>query len=72
MESVKKVLDRYSWMLYMLLVIAALNLGIIGLTSTDVLAQVFSNETMLNVVYVVIGIAGVLSLNEAMNRLKRH
>ena len=72
MESVKKVLDRYSWMLYMLLVIAALNLGIIGLTSTDVLAQVFSNKTMLNVVYVVIGIAGVLSLNEAMNRLKRH
>ena len=72
MESIKRVLDRYSWMLYMLLVVAALNLGIIGLTSTDVLANVFSNETVLTAVYIVIGIAGLFALTDVVDKQRRH
>ena len=58
MEMVK----RFEPLALLLMVLGALNWGIIGVTDgeTNVLFEVFGDGTLLNVIYVVVGVAGLV------------
>jgi uncharacterized membrane protein YuzA (DUF378 family) len=59
-----EMLRRFEPLVLFLMIIGALNWGIFGITGgdTNVLAEIFSTGTFLDVVYVVIGVAGLLSI----------
>ena len=40
-------------------VLGALNWGILGITDTNVLAEIFGSGTLTDVVYVIVGVAGL-------------
>jgi uncharacterized membrane protein YuzA (DUF378 family) len=40
-------------------VLGALNWGILGITDTNVLAEIFGSGTLVDIVYVIVGLAGV-------------
>jgi uncharacterized membrane protein YuzA (DUF378 family) len=54
-----------------LLICGALNWGIVGLTDgdTNVLHDVFGSGTLLNVVYVIVGVAGLVFVPRLMDVL---
>jgi uncharacterized membrane protein YuzA (DUF378 family) len=56
-----EMLKRFEPLALLLLVIGALNWGIVGITDgdTNVLSEIFGTGTLTNVVYVVIGVAGL-------------
>jgi uncharacterized membrane protein YuzA (DUF378 family) len=45
-----------------LLVIGAINWGVIGLFDENLIKEVFSNRTLVDIIYVAIGVAGVLAI----------
>jgi uncharacterized membrane protein YuzA (DUF378 family) len=61
-----EMLKRFEPLALFLMVIGALNWGILGLTDTNVLAEIFGTGTLTDVVYVVIGVAGLMSLPKLM------
>jgi uncharacterized protein len=61
-----EMLKRFEPLALFALVIGALNWGILGLTDTNVLAEIFGTGTLTDVVYVVIGVAGLMSLPKLM------
>jgi uncharacterized membrane protein YuzA (DUF378 family) len=68
MEMVK----RFEPLALLLLILGALNWGVIGLTDgdTNVISDIFGNGTLLNVVYVVVGVSALVyipKLLEAMH-----
>ncbi|HYU59304.1 MAG TPA: DUF378 domain-containing protein [Solirubrobacterales bacterium] len=46
----------------LLMVIGALSWGILGLTDTNVLTEIFGTGTLTDVVYVIVGLAGLIYL----------
>ena len=65
-----EMLKRFEPFALMLMFIGALNWGILGITDgdTNVLAEIFDG-TLLNIVYVVIGVAALLWLPRLMDAL---
>jgi uncharacterized membrane protein YuzA (DUF378 family) len=59
-----EMLRRFEPLVLFLMIIGALNWGIFGITGgdTNVLEEIFSTGTFLDVVYIVIGVAGLLSI----------
>ena len=58
-----------------LLIIGALNLGIMGLTNFNVIEAVFQMCALVNIVYAIVGIAGIYKIFQwkAMRmRIKKH
>ncbi|MGH2981185.1 MAG: DUF378 domain-containing protein [Solirubrobacterales bacterium] len=55
----------------LVMVLGALNWGIIGVTDgdTNVLFEIFGSGTLLNVVYVVVGVAGLLYVPKLLDAL---
>jgi uncharacterized membrane protein YuzA (DUF378 family) len=53
----------------LIMFLGALNWGILGLTDgdTNVLSEIFGSGTLLNVVYVVIGVAGLMYVPRLMD-----
>ena len=45
-----------------LVVVGAINWGIIGLFDENLIKEIFSDKTVVDVIYVAIGIAGVLAI----------
>jgi uncharacterized membrane protein YuzA (DUF378 family) len=67
-----EMIKRLEPVALLLMVLGALNWGILGITDgdTNVLSEIFGDGTLLNVVYVVVGVAGLVyvpRLFEAMN-----
>jgi uncharacterized membrane protein YuzA (DUF378 family) len=67
-----EMLRRFDPLVLFLLIVGALNWGILGVTGgdTNVLSEIFGTGTFTDVVYVVIGVAGLLyvpRLFEAMH-----
>ena len=56
-----EMIKRCEPLFLLLMVLGALNYGIVGITDgdTNVISDVFSDGTLLNVVYVVIGVSGL-------------
>jgi uncharacterized membrane protein YuzA (DUF378 family) len=53
-------LRRFDPLALFLMIVGALNWGILGITDTNVLREIFGTGTLTDVVYVVIGVAGLL------------
>ena len=53
-----------------LMVIGALNWGIVGLFDTNVVEEIFGTGTATDVVYVVIGLAGLLMVPRLLEELR--
>ena len=53
-----------------LMVIGALNWGIVGLFDTNVVSEIFGTGTVTDVVYVVIGLAGLLMVPRLFEELR--
>ena len=53
-----------------LMVIGALNWGIVGLFDTNVVSEIFGTGTVTDVVYVVIGLAGLLMVPRLLEELR--
>jgi uncharacterized membrane protein YuzA (DUF378 family) len=67
MEFVK----RFEPLALLIMFVGALNWGILGITDgeTNVLAEVFGTGTLLDVVYVIVGVAGLVYLPRVLEAL---
>ena len=66
-----EMLKRFEPLVLFLMIVGALNWGIVGLTDgdTNVLSDVFGTGTFTNVLYVVIGVAGLLAIPRLLDAL---
>ena len=66
-----EMLRRFEPLALFLIIIGALNWGIVGLTGgeTNVLSDIFGTGTLDDVVYIVIGVAGLLSIPRLLDAL---
>ena len=66
-----EMLKRFEPLFLLLVIVGALNWGIVGITDgdTNVLHDIFGSGTLTNVVYVVIGVAGVLAIPKLLDAL---
>ena len=66
-----EMLKRFEPLALFLMFLGALNWGILGITNgdTNVLDQIFGSGTVLNVIYVVIGVAGLVYVPRVMAAL---
>ena len=53
-------LRRFDPLALFLIIVGALNWGILGVTDTNVLREIFGTGTLTDVVYVVVGVAGLM------------
>lgn len=65
MEMVK----RFEPVALLLMVIGALNWGMVGLFDTNVISDVFGGGTLTDVVYVVVGACGLLCIPRLLDSL---
>jgi uncharacterized membrane protein YuzA (DUF378 family) len=66
-----EMLRRFEPLVLFLIIVGALNWGIFGITGgdTNVLEEIFSTGTFLDVVYTVIGVAGLLAIPRLLDSL---
>lgn len=66
-----EMIKRFEPLVMLMIVLGALNWGIIGVTDgeTNVLFEIFGDGTLLNVVYVVVGVAGLLYVPRLLEAL---
>ena len=66
-----EMLKRFEPVVLFVLIVGALNWGILGLTGgdTNVLSEIFGTGTLTDVVYVVIGVAGLIYLPRLFDAL---
>jgi uncharacterized membrane protein YuzA (DUF378 family) len=64
-------LRRFEPLVLFLLIVGALNWGIVGLTGgeTNVLSDIFGTGTLDDIVYVVVGVAGLLAIPRLLDAL---
>ena len=57
-----EMLKRFEPLALLVMIIGALNWGILGITDgeTNVLSEIFGTGTLTNVIYVVVGVAGLV------------
>ena len=55
-----EMLKRLEPIALLLMVVGALNWGVLGLTDTNVIAEVFGTGTFTDVLYVVVGVAALV------------
>ena len=69
-----EMLKRVAPLALLIMFLGALNWGILGITDgdTNVLSEIFGTGTLLNVVYVVIGVAGLVSIPRLMDEFHIH
>ena len=67
MEMIKRIEPLF----LVLMVLGALNWGILGITDgdTNVFSEVFGDGTLLNVVYVIVGVSGLLYIPRLLEEL---
>ncbi len=64
-----EMLKRFEPLALFFLIVGALNWGILALTDTNVLAEIFGTGTLTDVVYVVIGVAGLMFVPRLLDEL---
>jgi uncharacterized membrane protein YuzA (DUF378 family) len=66
-----EMLRRFEPLVLFLMIAGALNWGIVGLTGgeTNVLSDIFGTGTLDDVVYIVIGVAGLLAIPRLLDAL---
>ena len=71
MNEVKEMemLRRFEPLALFLMIVGALNWGILGLTDTNVLAEIFGTGTLTDVIYVLVGVSGLVFVPRLMEAL---
>ena len=64
-----EMLKRLEPLALVLVIVGALNWGIFGLTDTNVLAEIFGTGTLVDIVYVIVGVAGLCMLPRLLEDL---
>ena len=66
-----EMIKRFEPVALFLMVLGALNWGIIGVTDgeTNLLFEIFGDGTLLNVIYVVVGVAGLVYVPRLLEAL---
>jgi uncharacterized membrane protein YuzA (DUF378 family) len=66
-----EMLRRFEPLVLFLMIVGALNWGIVGLTGgdTNVLSDIFGTGSLTDIVYVVIGVAGLLAIPRLLDAL---
>jgi uncharacterized membrane protein YuzA (DUF378 family) len=66
-----EMIKRFEPFALLVLVLGALNWGIIGVTDgdTNVLSEIFGDGTLLDIVYVVVGVAGLVYIPKLLEAL---
>ncbi len=66
-----EMIKRFEPLFLLVIVLGALNWGIIGITDgdTNVLSSVFGDGTLLNVVYVIVGVSGLVYIPKLLEAL---
>ena len=64
-----EMLKRFEPLALFLMIVGALNWGILAVTDTNILAEIFGTGTLTDVVYVLIGVAGLMSVPRLMDAL---
>lgn len=67
-----EMLRRFEPLALFLMIVGALNWGIVGVTGgeTNVLSEIFGTGTLTDVVYVVIGVAGLVYIPRLLDALQ--
>jgi uncharacterized membrane protein YuzA (DUF378 family) len=66
-----EMLRRFEPLVLFLMIVGALNWGIVGLTGgeTNVLSDIFGTGTLDDIVYIVVGVAGLLAIPRLLDAL---
>jgi len=64
-----ETLRRFEPWALLIVILGALNYGIAGLFDTNVLSEIFTGSTALDVVYVIVGVAGLVFVPRLMDEL---
>lgn len=72
MSLLHSLTDRFGGFLFLMLVIGGINYGLMGAFEYDLLAEVFAGGMVINIVYVLIGVAALLSLDKAFELFHSH
>lgn len=66
-----EMLKRFEPLALFVMIVGALNWGIVGITDgdTNVLVNIFGTGTLTNVIYIVIGVAGLVCVPRLMEML---
>jgi uncharacterized membrane protein YuzA (DUF378 family) len=69
-----EMLKRLEPLALLIMFLGALNWGILGITDgdTNVLSEIFGTGTLLNVVYVVVGVAGLVWIPRLLDEFHIH
>ena len=60
------MLKRFEPLALFLMIVGALNWGILALTDTNVVAEIFGTGTLTDVIYVLVGVAGLMLVPRVM------
>lgn len=64
-----EMIRRFEQVALLVIVLGALNWGMVGLFETNVISDVFGSGTLLDVVYVVVGVCGLLYIPRVLEGL---
>jgi uncharacterized membrane protein YuzA (DUF378 family) len=64
-----EMIKRFEPVALLVMVLGALNWGIVGLFETNVIAELFGTGTLTDVVYVVVGVCGLIYVPRLLDSL---
>jgi uncharacterized membrane protein YuzA (DUF378 family) len=64
-----EMIKRFEPVALFVVIVGALNWAILALTDTNVLSEIFGTGTLLDVVYVIVGVAGLLFVPRLLDEL---
>jgi uncharacterized membrane protein YuzA (DUF378 family) len=64
-----EMLKRFEPLALLLIIVGALNWGILAVTDTNVLAEIFGTGTLTDVIYVLVGVSGLVFVPRLMEAL---
>jgi len=65
-----EMVRRFEPVVLMVMVLGALNWGVIGLFDTNVVADLFGGGTLTDIVYVIVGVCGLLYVPRLLESLR--
>jgi uncharacterized protein len=57
-----KKMSAFNWVVFLLIIIGAINWGLIGLFGYNLVASIFGVGTIARIVYTLVGVAGAVNL----------
>jgi uncharacterized protein len=64
-----EMFKKFEPLALLLMIAGALNWGILGVTDTNVLAEIFGTGTLTDVIYVIVGVAGLMFVPRLLEEL---